>query len=95
MLLLLSHRRPGGRLYIVTWIFAGNSTGRVTLAAWRRVRCGGQTPRESIEAGCRRVAAEVGSGCIELLGGNDADDPVPRVRAAAARATAVLTANRA
>jgi hypothetical protein len=35
----------------------------------------GQTPRESIEAECRRRGSEeVVSGCIELLGGNDADD---------------------
>lgn len=35
----------------------------------------GQTPRESVEAECRRRgAAAVVSGCIELLGGGDADD---------------------
>jgi hypothetical protein len=39
----------------------------------------GQTPWESIEAECRRRgSAEVVSGCIELLGGNDADDALGR-----------------
>jgi hypothetical protein len=57
----------------------------------------------------RRGTAQVVAGCVALLGGGDADlalvhalggpaadsvlGPVPRVRAAAARATAALTAS--